>query len=105
GKRAMDSCALLDAVGADIDLPSFLAGTSTPVFAGSALTDFGVRHLLDAVMELVPSPPPRPDVDGEPRALDSGCSAFVFKVQANMDRSHRDRLAFARICSGKFERG
>jgi peptide chain release factor 3 len=57
------------------------------------------------VRELVPSPPPRPDVDGVPRSLEAGCSAFVFKVQANMDRSHRDRLAFARICSGKFERG
>jgi peptide chain release factor 3 len=104
-RRAMDGCALLDAVGADVDLDSFLGGSSTPVYAGSALTDFGVRHLLDAVMELVPSPPPRPDVSGTGRALDSGCSAFVFKVQANMDRSHRDRLAFARICSGHFERG
>jgi peptide chain release factor 3 len=56
-------------------------------------------------MELVPSPPARPDIDGAGRGLDTGCSAFVFKVQANMDRSHRDRLAFARICSGHFERG
>jgi peptide chain release factor 3 len=104
-RKAMDGCALLDAVGADVDVESFLAGSSTPVYAGSALTDFGVRHLLDAVMDLVPSPPPRPDIDGVGRELSSGCSAFVFKVQANMDRSHRDRLAFARICSGHFERG
>ena len=104
-RRAADGCELLDAVGADLDLPSFLAGESTPVFAGSALTDFGVRHLLDAVIELVPPPSPRPDVDGRGRPLDAGCSAFVFKVQANMDKSHRDRLAFARICSGRFERG
>jgi peptide chain release factor 3 len=103
--KALDGCHLLDAVGANIDLPSFLAGESTPVFAGSALTDFGVRHLLDAVLELVPSPRPRLDRDGVPRAIESGCSAFVFKVQANMDKSHRDRLAFARICSGHFERG
>jgi peptide chain release factor 3 len=95
--RAIDGCELLDAVGADVDLESFLAGSSTPVFAGSALTDFGVRHLLDAVVELVPPPPPRPDRDGVPRPIDAGCSAFVFKVQANMDKSHRDRLAFARI--------
>jgi peptide chain release factor 3 len=104
-QRAVDGCELLDAVGADVDLPSFLAGTSTPVFAGSALTDFGVRHLLDAVVELVPAPAPQPDRFGNGRPLDAGCSAFVFKVQANMDRSHRDRLAFARICSGHFERG
>jgi peptide chain release factor 3 len=104
-RKAIDACALLDAVGADVDVKSFLAGDSTPVFAGSALTNFGVRHLLDAVIELVPPPSPRPDVHGAGRAVDSGCSAFVFKVQANMDRAHRDRLAFARICSGRFERG
>ena len=101
----MDGCDLLEAVGADVDLASFLAGSSTPVYAGSALTDFGVRHLLDAVLELVPSPTPRPDRSGNGRPVDAGCSAFVFKVQANMDKSHRDRLAFARICSGHFERG
>ena len=103
--KAIDGCQLLDAVGADVDPVSFLAGTSTPVFAGSALTDFGVRHLLDAVLELVPSPGPRIDAAGNGRPIDAGCSAFVFKVQANMDKSHRDRLAFARICSGHFERG
>ena len=104
-RRALDGCELLDAVGADVDIESFLAGQSTPVYAGSALTDFGVRHLLDAVIELVPAPAPKPDVDGVGRELDTGCSAFVFKVQANMDKSHRDRLAFARICSGRFDRG
>jgi peptide chain release factor 3 len=104
-RKALDGCELLEAVGADCDIPSFLAGSSTPVFAGSALTDFGVRHLLDAVVELVPPPSPRPDIEGNGRPLDEGCSAFVFKVQANMDKAHRDRLAFARICSGRFERG
>jgi peptide chain release factor 3 len=92
-RKALDGCELLEAVGADCDIPSFLAGSSTPVFAGSALTDFGVRHLLDAVVELVPSPSPRLDIDGNGRPLDEGCSAFVFKVQANMDKAHRDRLA------------
>jgi peptide chain release factor 3 len=57
------------------------------------------------VLELAPSPSPRSDIDGVPRSLDAGFSAFVFKVQANMDPAHRDRLAFARICSGRFERG
>ena len=104
-QTAADELGLLDAVGADVDLPSFLAGESTPVFVGSALTNFGVRLLLDAVIDLAPPPSPRLDVDGEPRPLDAPFSAFVFKVQANMDPSHRDRIAFARICSGRFERG
>ncbi len=104
-KRAMDGVGLLDAVGADLDMDSFLAGESTPLFVGSALTAFGVRALLDAVVDLVPAAPPRLDVSGVARRLDAPCSAFVFKVQANMDRSHRDRIAFVRICSGRFDRG
>jgi peptide chain release factor 3 len=104
-QHALDECGLLDAVGADFDAASFLAGESTPVFVGSALTNFGVRHVLDAVVDLAPAPEPRADVAGEPRPLTADCSAFVFKVQANMDRAHRDRIAFVRICSGRFERG
>ena len=104
-QKAIDGVGLLDAVGADFDLESFLAGETTPVFVGSALTDFGIRALLDAIVDLIPAAPPRADVDGVPRPLDAPCSAFVFKVQANMDRSHRDRIAFVRICSGRFERG
>ncbi|MFZ4717901.1 MAG: peptide chain release factor 3, partial [Ilumatobacteraceae bacterium] len=104
-QAATDELGLLDAIGADVDLESFLAGQSTPVFVGSALTNFGVRKLLDAVVELAPRPAPRADVKGEPHPLDAPFSAFVFKVQANMDPSHRDRIAFARICSGTFERG
>ena len=75
------------------------------MFVGSALTNFGVRHVLDTLVDLAPAAGERLDVDESPRALDSGCSAFVFKVQANMDKSHRDRIAFVRVCSGKFERG
>ena len=104
-RTATDELALLDAVGADVDPASFLAGDSTPVFAGSALTNFGVRMLLDAIVDLAPPPSPRHDIDGVARSLDDGFAAFVFKVQANMDPAHRDRLAFARICSGRFERG
>jgi peptide chain release factor 3 len=104
-KTALDELGLLDAVGADLDLPSFLAGESTPLFIGSALTNFGVRKLLDAVVDLAPPPSPRADNAGNPHALDEPFSAFVFKVQANMDPSHRDRIAFARICSGHFQRG
>jgi len=104
-KAALDECSLLEAIGADLDLPSFLDGHSTPVFIGSALTNFGVRLLLDAVVDMAPSPSPRVDRDGTPRPLDSPFSAFVFKVQANMDPAHRDRIAFARVCSGRFDRG
>jgi peptide chain release factor 3 len=103
--HALEGCELLDAVGADVDVPSFLAGSSTPVFGGSALTNFGVRHLLDAVVDLAPAPGPQADVEEHLREIDAPCSGFVFKVQANMDPSHRDRIAFVRICSGRFERG
>ena len=102
---ALEGAGLMEAMGADVDPESFLAGESTPVFVGSALTNFGVRLLLDAVIDLAPSPVPRADVDDEVRPLDADFSAFVFKVQANMDPAHRDRIAFARVCSGTFERG
>ena len=103
-KTALDSVSRLDAIGADVDIPSFLAGKSTPVFVGSALTNFGVRMLLDAMIDLAPPPSPRADIKGNARPLDGEFSAFVFKIQANMDPKHRDRLAFARVCSGYFER-
>ena len=103
--QATEELGLLDAIGADLDLPSFLAGQSTPVFVGSALTNFGVRKLLDAVVDLAPAPSSRTTVADIAHPLDAPFSAFVFKVQANMDPSHRDRIAFARICSGRFERG
>jgi peptide chain release factor 3 len=96
---------LLDAIGADVDVDEFLAGTSTPVFFGSALSNFGVRLLLDAVVALAPSPSGREDVAGARRPVDAPFSGLVFKVQANLDPRHRDRLAFVRVCSGRFERG
>ena len=64
-----------------------------------------MRHLLDTLIDIAPTPPGRPDADGAVRALDAPFSALVFKVQANMDPRHRDRIAFMRICSGRFERG
>ena len=100
---AVDELELLS--GAVHDSELFLAGESTPMFFGSALTNFGVRLLLDSVIDEVPSPSPRPDVDEVPRPLDAPFSGFVFKVQANTDKSHRDRTAFLRVCSGRFERG
>jgi peptide chain release factor 3 len=103
--HALEECDLLRAVGADLDMESFLAGESSPLFVGSALTNFGVRHVLDAVVDLAPGPSVRVDRNGAGRQLDAPFSGFVFKVQANMDPSHRDRLAFVRVCSGRFERG
>ena len=102
---AVEELGLLEAVGSAYDGDGFLAGVSTPTFFGSALTNFGVRLLLDAVVDLVPPPTPRTPAQGDERALDDDFSAFVFKVQANMDPAHRDRIAFVRIASGQFERG
>jgi peptide chain release factor 3 len=103
--RAKEECELLDQVGSAVDVDSFLAGDTSPLFVGSALTNFGVRHLLDAIVDLAPPPSPRADSDDHPRPLDDAFSGFVFKIQANMDPAHRDRVAFVRVCSGHFERG
>ena len=100
-----DEVALLTELGADHDQELFLAGETTPVFFGSALSNFGIRLLLDAIVDLAPAPLPRETVDGERRPLDADCSGIVFKVQANMDPRHRDRMAFVRLCSGRFDRG
>jgi peptide chain release factor 3 len=102
---AEEEIELLKEIGAEIDMPSFLAGESSPVLFGAALPNFGVRRLLDAMCELAPAPEPRADIEGDERAVDAPFSGLVFKVQANMDPAHRDRVAFVRVCSGRFERG
>ncbi|HWC12081.1 MAG TPA: peptide chain release factor 3 [Acidimicrobiales bacterium] len=104
-QHALEGSALLDEVGADLEAKSFLAAESSPLFVGSALTNFGVRQLLDAVVDLAPPPAARVDDAGSVRPLDAPFSGFVFKVQANMDPAHRDRVAFVRVCSGRFHRG
>jgi peptide chain release factor 3 len=89
----------------EFDEEAFLQGTMTPVFFGSALRDFGVGHLLDGLGRLAPPPRPRP---ADARMVAPGedkLTGFVFKVQANMDPQHRDRVAFLRICSGRLEKG
>jgi len=87
------------------DLTSFREGHLTPVFFGSALKNFGVRDLLDALAALAPAPRAQAADKRLVTAEEAGMSAFVFKIQANMDPNHRDRIAFARICSGKLDRG
>jgi peptide chain release factor 3 len=103
---AQEELALLDEIYTPgVDMASFLAGVSSPVLFGAALPNFGVRRLLDVVTELAPPPDAREDIKGEPRPVDAPFSGLVFKVQANMDPAHRDRMAFVRVCSGRFERG
>ena len=93
----------------EFDLESFRQGHMTPVFFGSALNNFGVRELLRGVADLAPPPRPQPAVaaDGPHKIApeDEAVSGFVFKVQANIDPQHRDRIAFVRMCSGRFRRG
>ncbi len=102
--RTVDELAMLDGAGAAFDHPAMLAGRLSPVFFGSAVNNFGVQLLLDAFLELAPPPQAR-SVNGRVITPESaGFSGFIFKIQANMDPKHRDRLAFVRICSGKFER-
>ncbi|HEY9522878.1 MAG TPA: peptide chain release factor 3 [Thermopolyspora sp.] len=103
--RAREEVELLGAIGADHDQKAFEAHESTPVLFGAALPNFGVGRLLDAMVDIAPAPGPRLDAEDHPRSLDAPFSGLVFKVQANMDRAHRDRIAFVRVCSGRFERG
>lgn len=86
-------------------LDDFLAGTQTPVFFGSAINNFGVREILDALLDWAPGPRERDATVREVSPVEAPFSGFVFKIQANMDPAHRDRIAFLRVCSGKFERG
>jgi peptide chain release factor 3 len=106
---ALEELALLDEIygpaGDGPDLTAFPAGATSPVLFGAALPNFGVRRLLDAITELCPPPGVRTDASGSPRPVDAPFSGLVFKVQANMDPAHRDRVAFVRVCSGRFERG
>ena len=102
---AMEELELLDVVAPDLDRDAFLAGRQTPVFFGSALANFGVRLLLEGFAEVAPPPSANRDAEGGHRPIEAPFSAFVFKIQANMDPRHRDRVAFLRVCSGRFTRG
>jgi peptide chain release factor 3 len=86
-------------------LDDYREGHMTPIFFGSALNNFGVRELLDGLVELAPPPRPQKTETREVEPEEEQVSGFVFKIQANMDPKHRDRIAFVRLCSGRFERG
>ena len=101
---ALEELELLEAAGADLDLEAVHSGDLTPVFFGSAMTNFGVRPFLDAFLELAQRPIGRTSSDGMIDPLREDFSGFVFKLQANMDPRHRDRVAFVRVCSGRFAR-
>jgi len=104
-ERLREEIALIEGAASPFSLPEFLKGNQTPVFFGSAINNFGVRELLDAFVEMAPAPGPRPTTTRMVSPEEADFSGFVFKIQANMDLAHRDRIAFLRICSGKFTRG
>jgi len=97
-----ESLDVIRAAGTEFDVAEYLAGRQTPVFFGSALTNFGLEPFLQALVELAPSPQPRPSDSGVVAPTDERFTGFVFKIQANMDPRHRDRVAFVRVCSGRF---
>jgi peptide chain release factor 3 len=97
-----ESLDLLDGAGAAFELARTLAGEQTPMFFGSALTNFGVLPFLERFLEMAPSPGSRESDAGPIDPVERGFSGFVFKIQANMDPDHRDRVAFLRVCSGRF---
>ncbi|MFM8604699.1 MAG: peptide chain release factor 3 [Cyanobium sp.] len=102
--QALEELELLDGAGAELDLDKVHAGELSPVFFGSAMTNFGVRPFLDAFLDLAQPPVARSSSDGAVDPLRPEFSGFVFKLQANMDPRHRDRVAFVRVCSGRFEK-
>ncbi|MFP4390923.1 MAG: peptide chain release factor 3, partial [Desulfococcaceae bacterium] len=96
---------LLEGAADPFDLDLYRQGTQTPVFFGSAINNFGVREMLDAFVEVAPGPLPRETTTRMVDPEEEQFTGFIFKIQANMDPAHRDRLAFLRVCSGRFQRG
>ena len=103
--QLMEEIELLDGASVDFDQEQVSKGNMTPVFFGSALTNFGVETFLEHFLKMTTSPLPRVSDEGEIDPMSDDFSAFVFKIQANMNKAHRDRIAFMRICSGEFEAG
>ena len=96
---------LINGVYGDLDVDAYLKGEEAPVFFGSAVSNFGVRELLDCFTKFAPTPKPRATEERDIAPNESKFSGFIFKIHANMDPKHRNRLAFVRICSGVFQRG
>jgi peptide chain release factor 3 len=99
-----ESLDVIRSAGTHFDVDEYLAGIQTPVFFGSALTNFGLEPFLHALVELAPPPSPRQSDSGPVDPTEERFTGFVFKIQANMDPRHRDRVAFVRVCSGRFEK-
>ena len=104
-EKLLEEIELLDGASAEFDMDLVSKGELSPVFFGSALTNFGVETFLQHFLKMTYSPLPRKADIGEIDPFQEDFSAFVFKIQANMNKAHRDRIAFMRICSGKFEAG
>ncbi len=104
-KRLLDEIELLDVAGDSFDLEAVLRGELSPVFFGSAVTNFGVEPFLESFLSITPPPLPRMSDVGEISPTEDFFSGFIFKIQANMNPAHRDRLAFVRIVSGEFQKG
>lgn len=96
---------LIEGVYPGFDVNDYLAGKVAPVFFGSAVNNFGVKELLDTFIRIAPTPIPRETTVREVKPEESKFTGFIFKIHANMDPKHRNRIAFLRVCSGKFERG
>ena len=101
----IDDIELLDAAGDAFDMEKVKNGTLTPMFFGSAMTNFGVKPFLEKFLELAPKPQPRKTKEGSVDPMSEQFTSFIFKIQANMNPQHHDRIVFMRICSGKFEKG
>jgi peptide chain release factor 3 len=104
-RQMKDELELLEIAGDPFDLQKVLAGQLSPIFFGSALNNFGVERFLENFLEMAPPPPSRQTDEGEVSSTDPDFSGMFFKIQANMDPQHRDRVSFFRVCSGKFTRG
>ena len=103
--KLRDELDLVMGAGAEFDPEAFRLGEQTPVFFGSALSGFGVEEMLQNFLRYTPAPGPREAVERVVAPAEEAFTGFVFKIQANMDPKHRDRIAFMRVCSGRFERG
>ncbi|GLB60455.1 peptide chain release factor 3 [Cytobacillus sp. NCCP-133] len=103
--QTIEEIMLLNEAGNEFSREKIAKGELTPVFFGSALTNFGVQTFLESYLQFAPPPQPRSSTAGEIDPLSEEFSGFIFKIQANMNPAHRDRIAFLRICSGQFERG